>query len=76
MAINRSFPQQFDDLMVEVRQIANVLGRSVAEPVANPVAARSQRNRRIGGCSLMRTVAGCGLRNGNRAARLRGWSSR
>jgi 3-deoxy-7-phosphoheptulonate synthase len=31
------FPQQFDDLMAEVRQIANVLGRSVAEPVANPV---------------------------------------
>jgi 3-deoxy-7-phosphoheptulonate synthase len=35
------FPQQFADLMVEVRQIANVLGRSVAEPVANPVARRS-----------------------------------
>ena len=34
------FPQQFDDLMAEVRQIANVLGRSVAEPVANPVARR------------------------------------
>jgi 3-deoxy-7-phosphoheptulonate synthase len=34
------FPQQFADLMVEVRQIANVLGRSVAEPVANPIAYR------------------------------------
>ena len=28
------------DTMVEIRQIANVLGRSVAEPVANPEAGR------------------------------------
>ena len=34
------FPQQFADLMVEVRQIAKVLGRSVAEPGANPIAHR------------------------------------
>ncbi len=34
------FPQQFDELMVEVRQIANVLGRSLAEPVAKAVARR------------------------------------
>src|ERR1035441_1578168 len=34
------FPQQFDDLMAEVRQIANVLGRSVAEPVASPLGRR------------------------------------
>ena len=31
------FPDQFDDLMVEVRQIAKVLGRTIADPVANPV---------------------------------------
>jgi 3-deoxy-7-phosphoheptulonate synthase len=29
------FPEQFDELMHEVRQIAAVLGRSVAEPVAH-----------------------------------------
>jgi 3-deoxy-7-phosphoheptulonate synthase len=34
------YPDQFDQLMVEIRQIANVLGRSVAEPVANPEAGR------------------------------------
>jgi len=34
------FPEQFDDLMAEVRQIARVLGRHVAEPVANPGARR------------------------------------
>ena len=34
------FPQQFDDLMAEVRLIAIVLGRSVAEPVASPLAGR------------------------------------
>ncbi len=34
------YPDQFDSLMVEVRQIAQVLGRSVAEPVANPTARR------------------------------------
>jgi 3-deoxy-7-phosphoheptulonate synthase len=35
------YPDQFDSLMVEVRQIARVLGRTIAEPVANPVARRS-----------------------------------
>jgi 3-deoxy-7-phosphoheptulonate synthase len=30
------YPDQFDQLMVEIRQIANVLGRSVAETVADP----------------------------------------
>ncbi len=34
------FPDQFDHLMAEIRQIANVLGRSVADPVANPGARR------------------------------------
>jgi 3-deoxy-7-phosphoheptulonate synthase len=34
------YPDQFDSLMVEVRQIAQVLGRSVADPVANPTARR------------------------------------
>ena len=34
------YPDQFDHLMAEIRQIANVLGRSVAEPVANPGARR------------------------------------
>src|SRR5262252_1350014 len=34
------YPDQFDSLMVEVRQIAQVLGRSVAESVANPSARR------------------------------------
>jgi len=34
------YPDQFDSLMVEVRQIARVLGRWVAEPVANPLARR------------------------------------
>ena len=34
------YPDQFDSLMVEVRQIARVLGRSIAEPVANPSARR------------------------------------
>ena len=34
------YPDQFDGLMVEVRQIAQVLGRSVADPVANPAARR------------------------------------
>src|SRR6201996_8768937 len=32
------YPDQFDQLMVEVRQIANVLGRSVAGRVADPTA--------------------------------------
>jgi len=30
------FPEQFDDLMGEVRQIARVLGRFIADPVADP----------------------------------------
>jgi 3-deoxy-7-phosphoheptulonate synthase len=30
------FPEQFERLMDEVRQIARVLGRHVADPVANP----------------------------------------
>jgi len=30
------YPDQFDSLMVEVRQIVQVLGRSIAEPVADP----------------------------------------
>jgi len=34
------YPDQFYSLMVEVRQIAHVLGRSVADPVANPGARR------------------------------------
>jgi len=34
------YPDQFDSLMVEVRQIARVLGRSIADPVATPVARR------------------------------------
>ncbi len=34
------YPDQFDSLMVEVRQIARVLGRSVADTVANPTARR------------------------------------
>jgi 3-deoxy-7-phosphoheptulonate synthase len=34
------FPEQFDDLMGEVRQIAKVLGRSIADPVADPGARR------------------------------------
>jgi len=32
------FPEQFDDLMVEVREIAKVLKRTVADPVTNPSA--------------------------------------
>jgi len=32
------FPDQFDQLMHEVRQIAAVLGRSVAKPIENPAA--------------------------------------
>ena len=35
------YPDQFDSLMVEVRQIARVLGRSIAEPVARPAARRT-----------------------------------
>src|SRR5450631_2393246 len=35
------YPDQFDSLMVEVRQIARVLGRSVADTVANPTARRT-----------------------------------
>jgi len=34
------FPEQFDDLMAEVREIAKVLKRTVAAPVANPGARR------------------------------------
>jgi 3-deoxy-7-phosphoheptulonate synthase len=34
------YPDQFDQLMVEIRQIAKVLGRSVADTVANPEARR------------------------------------
>jgi 3-deoxy-7-phosphoheptulonate synthase len=34
------YPDQFDSLMVEVRQIAQVLRRSVADPVANPTMRR------------------------------------
>src|SRR5215472_2365763 len=34
------YPDQFDSLMVEVRQIVQVLGRSIAEPVADPSARR------------------------------------
>jgi len=30
------YPDQFDSLMVEVRQIAQVLGRTIADPVAEP----------------------------------------
>jgi len=33
------YPQQFDELMVEARQIARVLGRSIAGPGARPPAA-------------------------------------
>src|SRR5208337_137890 len=35
------FPEQFDNLMAEVREIAKVLKRTVADPVANPEARRS-----------------------------------
>lgn len=35
------FPDQFDSLMDEVRQIAAVLGRSIAEPVAHPETRRT-----------------------------------
>ena len=35
------YPDQFDSLMVEVRQIARVLNRWVGEPVANPMARRT-----------------------------------
>jgi 3-deoxy-7-phosphoheptulonate synthase len=35
------YPDQFDSLMVEVRQIAQVLRRSVAEPVAVPAGRRT-----------------------------------
>jgi len=35
------YPEQFDDLMAEIRQIAQVLGRTVADPVANPGARRT-----------------------------------
>jgi 3-deoxy-7-phosphoheptulonate synthase len=34
------YPDQFDSLMVEVRQIAHVLGRSIAESVATPIRRR------------------------------------
>jgi len=34
------YPDQFDSLMVEVRQIAHVLARSIADPVAMPTARR------------------------------------
>jgi 3-deoxy-7-phosphoheptulonate synthase len=34
------YPDQFDNLMVEVRQIAKVLGRTIAEPVADPAPRR------------------------------------
>jgi len=34
------YPDQFDSLMVEVRQIAHVLGRTIAGPVAAPMAGR------------------------------------
>ncbi|MGC2108322.1 MAG: 3-deoxy-7-phosphoheptulonate synthase [Candidatus Korobacteraceae bacterium] len=34
------YPDQFDHLMAEIRQIANVLGRSVADPVSDPGARR------------------------------------
>src|SRR5271165_118121 len=34
------YPDQFDNLMVEVRQIALVLGRTIADPVADPVPRR------------------------------------
>jgi len=34
------FPEQFDNLMAEVREIAKVLKRTVADPVANPEARR------------------------------------
>jgi 3-deoxy-7-phosphoheptulonate synthase len=34
------YPDQFDSLMVEVRQIVQVLGRSIAQPVADPSARR------------------------------------
>jgi 3-deoxy-7-phosphoheptulonate synthase len=35
------YPDQFDNLMKEVRQIAQVLGRTIADPVADPAARRS-----------------------------------
>jgi 3-deoxy-7-phosphoheptulonate synthase len=35
------YPDQFDNLMNEVRQIAQVLGRTIADPVADPAARRS-----------------------------------
>jgi 3-deoxy-7-phosphoheptulonate synthase len=35
------FPDQFDNLMAEVREIAKVLKRTIAEPVANPGARHS-----------------------------------
>jgi 3-deoxy-7-phosphoheptulonate synthase len=35
------YPDQFDDLMVQVRQIAQVVGRSVADTVADPVGHRA-----------------------------------
>jgi len=34
------YPDQFDSLMVEVRQIARVLGRSIAESAATPIERR------------------------------------
>ena len=34
------YPDQFDNLMVEVRQIAKVLGRTIADSVAQPTARR------------------------------------
>ena len=30
------YPEQFDELMAEVREIAKVLKRTIADPVANP----------------------------------------
>jgi 3-deoxy-7-phosphoheptulonate synthase len=35
------YPDQFDNLMDEVRQIAVVLGRTIADPVASPAARRA-----------------------------------
>src|SRR5271165_6078162 len=35
------YPEQFDELMAEVREIAKVLKRTIADPVANPEARRA-----------------------------------
>jgi hypothetical protein len=37
------FPDQFDELMSEIRQIAAILKRNVQEPFLHPAAARARR---------------------------------